>query len=293
MDKEELDKLYRSLTPAMRKQIAEALLLYQSKHNIKWAGFKDEILASDGVPSKERHKDKRLSKSDPRHWIVYNHEPTEDKMKLYLQFVFDKFKPFHFNVNRNDDYISIGHTIARFAEGSAKWKNHDFKLNVRTLTNRVFTSERHSPILNDDDNFAYTFRSFRQIEKTPLLLGFSFDVRYPKRELSDAGLEETSPFDEASLRFLWAWGFLNPKTMPIYATQRGVYVPLPSAKGYHGIAQSDNYKPFHMQLTVGENSKFQTFTSQPDTPSLPLTFRHIPELDIMSEIFDNMGDPIL
>lgn len=298
MDANNTTNTKRHYTPAMLDQIRNALRKYAAINNIRPEKYHLVIKATLGL----KDSDNRLHSNDPRHW--YNgHIPNGVKLDLFADFVSKVFPDLKFFQSRTASYIETGLILSRFSIGDDGMSDAKLRKKAKKLHGECYTSGIFKPGAKPEDERIFSMLSFRWITTTPYLLLYKFSFRVPPY-LHPEGSDK----DE----FIGSMEFYSkilkeiPERDGFYLdnVQKGIVVPMIDGTGYHGILQTNDYLPNHVQLIAWERERVQTI----DIDSRGFTYKGLnePETDLIGHkyhlcepmpqfeaLIAEMGEPVL
>lgn len=280
-------------TPAMCRQIEEALLRYRMENNVKWDAYHLEIKEKIGLPI----TDTRLHSNDPRHMCVNGHMPNKMKLDLYAKFISTVYPELKFSESRENDYIAICRNFSRFTIGNDYIDDSKLSKASKDLHGKIFLSKLCQGESLPQNLFLSNIISFRQVGYTPFLLIYKFStvLEVPEEQLSYF-VKNLDSIERAQNHLNGLKGIFG--AFKITNVQKGLLSPLPNNLGYHGILQTNDYLPNHALIQPSTNGDdiSQGFVCKTlsDGRDAALGMHYVPTqkpLPIFEQIIADMGEP--
>lgn len=315
-------------TTHQKYQIMRQLLLYQLDNGIASYNYYIEICDKLGIALQEEYGDRRDKKKkpalknpktgrrekrkdpfnerDPLNWYE-GHEPSKEKLRLYVKFIKTVYKNFKFVDSTHAEYIQIGFNFSRFSLGELSASSKKFLSRAKNLDGAIFVSDPYI-----DKTFKRGFLEFiaiRRVAASPFLFAYRFQL-FPSDKIP-AGIpfienylakrkEDNSRVDYASLASIAAeinknfYSLFDGGKYAIGSSEKGLLSPCSDGE-YMGILKS----------TVSESSQITFITvgnpKKPKDCALSLigtrdpggrTFFPCGNLKNFKEMIIEMGEPL-
>jgi hypothetical protein len=149
-------------TTHQKYQIMRQLLLYQLDNGIASYNYYIEICDKLGITLQEQYGDSRdkkkkpalkslktgkrekrkdpLNEHDPLNWYK-GHEPSKEKLRLYVKFIKTVYPNFKFLDSSHAEYIQIGFNFTRFSMGELNASSKKFLSRAKNLDGAIFVSD--------------------------------------------------------------------------------------------------------------------------------------------------------